>query len=88
MHFSIEEGWETTLTINDVNTMLLAVLVHPKLVESAKKFGIVPHLVIVGSNVGVLEAVGVIEAVEGDVLEGLTEVAFSISPLGPVLARG
>lgn len=65
------EGVETTLTVNVVNTFLLALLVLPKLRECAKTFKIQPHLVIVGSEVA-FGIKGVLEKVSGDVLDGLT----------------
>lgn len=67
--YSTAEGLETTLTVNDVSTMLLAVLVLPKLQESARTFNISTNLVVVGSNVA-FDAKGVLENVDGDILEG------------------
>jgi NAD(P)-dependent dehydrogenase (short-subunit alcohol dehydrogenase family) len=69
-----EGGLETSLMVNDVSTFLLAVLVLPKLEESGRKFGVEPHLVVVGSAVafgaeGELEKIGE----EGDILEGLNQ---------------
>lgn len=69
--YAITEGLETTLTVNDVSTMLLAALVLPKLQESAEKFNNMPHLVMVGSAVA-FEAKGVLEKVDGDILWGLS----------------
>lgn len=46
------EGHLLSLTVNVYSTFLLAVLLLPKLKESAKKFGILPHLSIVSSGVG------------------------------------
>jgi NAD(P)-dependent dehydrogenase (short-subunit alcohol dehydrogenase family) len=68
------EGLETTLTVNDVSTMLLAALVLPKLQKSGRKFGISPHLVVVGSAVA-FGAEGELERIdgEGDILEGLNQ---------------
>jgi short-subunit dehydrogenase len=68
----IAEGLESTLTVNVVSTMLLAVLVLPKLQESAKKFGIVPHLVLVGSEVA-FQAGGELEKIDRDVINGVSE---------------
>jgi hypothetical protein len=59
------------LTVNNVSTMLLAVLVLPKLQESARTFNISTNLVVVGSNVA-FDAKGVLENVDGDILEGLS----------------
>lgn len=51
MNFELEEGDESTITTNVIATTLLAVLLLPKLRETAKKFGVVPHLTIVSSEV-------------------------------------
>jgi NAD(P)-dependent dehydrogenase (short-subunit alcohol dehydrogenase family) len=50
--FEIVEGNETTMTVNVVSTIFLAILMMPKLMESAKKFGIQPHVVFVVSALG------------------------------------
>lgn len=44
------EGMESTLTVNVISTFLMALLVLPKLRESAAKFNIVPRLTIVASD--------------------------------------
>ena len=44
-------GNESTITVNVVSTFLLALLVLPKLQETAKLFGIVPNLTVVSSEV-------------------------------------
>ncbi len=49
--FHLAEDNEATITINVVSTMLMALLILPKLRESATKFGITPHLCIVSSEV-------------------------------------
>ncbi|KAF7554444.1 hypothetical protein G7Z17_g2912 [Cylindrodendrum hubeiense] len=46
------EGHLTPVTVNVLSTLLLAVLMLPKLSESAKRFGIVPHITFVTSRVG------------------------------------
>ncbi|KAK2811633.1 hypothetical protein FQN50_001975 [Emmonsiellopsis sp. PD_5] len=68
--FERAEGMEMSLTVNNISTMLLAVLVLPKLSESAERFGIVPRLTVVGSGVA-MEAKGELEKIEGDILDGL-----------------
>jgi NAD(P)-dependent dehydrogenase (short-subunit alcohol dehydrogenase family) len=68
----VAEGWESSLTVNVVSTMLLAILVLPKLRESARKFGIVPQVVVVGSEVA-FTVEGELEKVDGDILEGLNK---------------
>lgn len=47
--FAMSEDNERTITVNVVSTFLLALLLLPKLHESAEKFGINPHIVIVNS---------------------------------------
>lgn len=46
------EGHLLAVTVNVISTFLLAVLLLPKLKESAQKFNTEPHLSIVGSEVG------------------------------------
>lgn len=45
---------EATITVNVVSTMLLALLLLPKLRESAKRFDMIPRMVILSSNVHVM----------------------------------
>jgi NAD(P)-dependent dehydrogenase (short-subunit alcohol dehydrogenase family) len=52
LEFSLTEGCESTITVNVLSTLLLAVLLLPKLKESAKQFGILPHLSIIASETG------------------------------------
>lgn len=49
--WEITEDNESTITTNVVSTFLLALLLVPKLRESATKFGIIPRLTIVSSFV-------------------------------------
>jgi len=46
------EGHLQSVTVNVLSTFLLAVLLLPKLKQTAEKFGVVPHLAIVGSRAG------------------------------------
>jgi NAD(P)-dependent dehydrogenase (short-subunit alcohol dehydrogenase family) len=46
------EGHLINITVNVISTLLLAVLLLPKMSEDAKKFGIVPHIVAVSSRIG------------------------------------
>ncbi|KAH6884391.1 putative short chain dehydrogenase/ reductase [Thelonectria olida] len=46
------EGHLLPVTVNVLSTFLLAVLLLPKLSESAKKFGILPHVAFVSSRAG------------------------------------
>ncbi|KZF24224.1 NAD(P)-binding protein [Xylona heveae TC161] len=50
-NFSMLEGNERTITINVVSTFLLALLMLPKLRETAAKFGTVPRLAVVSSGI-------------------------------------
>jgi retinol dehydrogenase-12 len=49
-YFNIVAGYETTITTNVISTFLLALLILPKLRESAVKFNIQPRLSIVASD--------------------------------------
>lgn len=49
--FASSSGYETTLTVNVLSTFLLALLLLPKLRESAAKFSILSRVAIVGSAV-------------------------------------
>lgn len=47
----MKEGHLLTITVNVISTILLGVVLLPKLKESGELFGILPHLVIVTSRV-------------------------------------
>jgi len=49
--YKLAEGHESTITVNVISTFLLALLVLPKLKETAANFSTRPHLVIVSSEV-------------------------------------
>jgi retinol dehydrogenase 12 len=49
-HFKMVEGHESTITTNVVSTFLLALLILPKLKESALKFNIRPRITVVSSD--------------------------------------
>lgn len=48
--FELFEGYESTITVNVISTFLMALLLLPKLWESAIKFNITPHVTIVSSD--------------------------------------
>jgi NAD(P)-dependent dehydrogenase (short-subunit alcohol dehydrogenase family) len=50
--WSLAEGFETSMTVNVINTMFLGVLIMPQLIESAKKYGIQPRIVFLVSGLG------------------------------------
>ncbi|MCJ1419965.1 hypothetical protein MMC32_006321 [Xylographa parallela] len=49
--FSLAEGNESSITVNVISTILLALLILPKLQETASKFNITPRLTLVGSDI-------------------------------------
>lgn len=55
--WSTAEDNESTITVNVVSTFLLALLVLPKLQETARKYNIVPNLTIVSSDVHYMTSV-------------------------------
>lgn len=65
------EGLEAILTVNVISTMLLAVLVLPKLQHSAKQLGKETHLSFVGSSVA-FTVKGALEKFDGDLIEELS----------------
>jgi NAD(P)-dependent dehydrogenase (short-subunit alcohol dehydrogenase family) len=70
--WSVSDGLETTIIVNATGTLLLAGLLLPILQKSAKKFGTLPHISIIGSGVA-FSASGVLETVDGDILEWLND---------------
>jgi hypothetical protein len=48
----LAEGHSLSVTVNVLSTFLLAVLILPKMRESADRYGILPHLTLVTSRVG------------------------------------
>ncbi|KAK0640972.1 hypothetical protein B0T16DRAFT_514950 [Cercophora newfieldiana] len=71
--WSVSEGDETTMTVNVVSTMLLGALVMPKLVESARRFGIRPRMVFVVSALGFTAKGELDKGGKVDVFEGLND---------------
>jgi NAD(P)-dependent dehydrogenase (short-subunit alcohol dehydrogenase family) len=50
--WSLAEGFETSMTVNVINTMFLGVLMMPLMIESAKKYGLQPRIVFLVSGLG------------------------------------
>lgn len=65
------EDHETSIKVNVLSTMLLAVLLMPKLIDTGKRFGAVPHLVMVGSGAAFLVESEFQKLHNGDILKGL-----------------
>lgn len=66
-------GWERSVMVNVVGTMMLAVLVMPKLVESAKTFNNEPKLVFTGSALGFVAEKDLARCGKTDVFRGLND---------------
>ena len=66
------EGFEATIKVNVISTFLLALLMIPKLRETAKKYNTTPHLAIVSSEV---MRIAVLEAMNGDIYAKLNNEA-------------
>jgi NAD(P)-dependent dehydrogenase (short-subunit alcohol dehydrogenase family) len=65
------EGMETSMTVNVVSTMLLGVLMMPKLIESARQFGIAPRVVFLVSGLGFTAQKELAKGGKTDILKGL-----------------
>ncbi|KAM5350375.1 hypothetical protein ACJ41O_006880 [Fusarium nematophilum] len=76
--FNLSEGMETSVVVNVLGTMLLAIRAMLKLRHSAARFGIKPHLVIV-SSMGVFSMKGALEGIEGDIFEALSREETSMA---------
>lgn len=71
--WSIAEGMETSITVNVINTLLLGVLMLPKLSESGRKFGMQPTIVFIVSVLGYTAKGEMDKSREGSVLDGLND---------------
>ncbi len=49
-NFEQVEGYESTITVNVISTFLMALMILPKLRETATKFNVTPRLTIVSSD--------------------------------------
>lgn len=86
--YRVAEDNESTITVNVVSTFLLALLVLPKLRESATKFDVQPHLIIVSSEVH--EFTSLPEKNSANIFETLNqkETARMSDRYVPPIARG
>ncbi|THU76951.1 short-chain dehydrogenase, partial [Dendrothele bispora CBS 962.96] len=66
-----KDGWEDTLQVNNLAPTLLAFLLLPKMLETAKKHGTYPRLVVVSSNTHYWSTFEreIIDAPKGKILE-------------------
>jgi NAD(P)-dependent dehydrogenase (short-subunit alcohol dehydrogenase family) len=70
--WTIAEGMETSTTVNVFGTLLLGVLLLPKLIECGRRFDIQPRLVFVVSGLG-FQRQKELEIFRGDVFGGLAD---------------
>jgi NAD(P)-dependent dehydrogenase (short-subunit alcohol dehydrogenase family) len=70
--WTVAEGMETSTTVNVFGTLLLGVLLAPKLIECGKRFDIQPRLVFVVSGLG-FDRQKELERFGGDVFGGLAD---------------
>lgn len=73
-HFKLVGGYESTIMTNVVGTFLLALLILPKLKETASRFNVQPKLSIVASDVHFLAVFK--EQHEPDIFDALNNPAF------------
>lgn len=64
--WSLAEGHETSVTVNIISTFLLAVLLLPKMIASARQFNTLPHIVIVTSGAAFMMDESELEKVQDD----------------------
>ncbi|KAF2663427.1 NAD(P)-binding protein [Microthyrium microscopicum] len=83
LDFTLAEGFETTLTVNVLGTMLLAIRAMPKLQQSAKKFGIKVHLTVIGSEVAFIPK-GILESTKSNIFDTLSESDTVMGPRYPL----
>jgi NAD(P)-dependent dehydrogenase (short-subunit alcohol dehydrogenase family) len=71
--WSMSEETETMITVNVLSTFLLAVLLLPKMRESAVTTGTIPHIAVISSGAAFSGTQEVLEKLEGDSIEALSE---------------
>ncbi|KAK0631064.1 hypothetical protein B0T17DRAFT_491013 [Bombardia bombarda] len=71
--FGLSEGYETSMTVDVISTMLLSMLMMPKLVESARRSGTEPHLVFVVSALRFTAQKGLAKGGQEDIFKGLND---------------
>ena len=71
--WSLAEGMETSITVNVINTLLLGVLMMPKLSEIGRKFGIHPTVVFIVSVLGYTAKGEMNKSLEGGIFEGFND---------------
>ena len=64
--WSLAEGHETSVTVNIISTFLLAVMLLPKMMTSARQFKSLPHIVIVTSGAAFMMNKAELDKVQDD----------------------
>ena len=77
-YFSLAEGFEASVAVNVLSTMLLAIRVFPLLRDTASRFGVQTNLTVVSSSVG-LGPKGVLEELEGNMFRELSKESASMA---------
>jgi hypothetical protein len=76
------EGHNMTVAVNVLSTLLLGLLLLPKLKDVARRYGIIPHLVFVSSIAG-FDVQGLWEVIrDSRVTTGLAETSFRTTSPG------
>ncbi|GKT83853.1 short-chain dehydrogenase/reductase family protein [Colletotrichum tofieldiae] len=70
--WSVSEGMETSIMVNVIGTLLLTLLLLPKMRESARATKAAPHIVIVTSGLGFSQP-HVLKLVDDDIFEALNK---------------
>ena len=79
LEFSLAEGYETTITVNVISTMLLAVLLVPIMRISAHRYGITPTIAVTGSAVHAFaDKKELTTPAEGQILRSLSDPKITI----------
>lgn len=71
--WAMVEGTESSITVNVVNTLLLGVLIMPKLTEVGRRFDIKPSLVFIVSVLGYTMKSELDKSRTGSVFDGLND---------------
>ncbi|KAI5459121.1 putative short-chain dehydrogenase/reductase family protein [Mariannaea sp. PMI_226] len=77
------EGHLRTFTVNVLSTLLLALLLLPKLKEVSTKFGILPHIAFISSSVG-FDVKEIFDTIKNDPLVGMDSEDLDIMRTYPL----
>lgn len=74
--WTVSEGMETSIMVNVVGTVLLALLLLPKMKETAKHSKYAPHIVVVTSGMG-FNHQDIMNLADGDIFDALNTEGIS-----------